>query len=203
MRQLFLIVGGVATAVMLLISMRLNFLFGYSLGQTPEKAWVFGFVSVVSDAWKGLGPIFILALIRTQRWPSAASAASIWIVCFYVFGQLCAGCGDRRSLHAHRQPRESRDDLRRDASRTRAAREKTHRNSGSIGPLPNSTRRLKRCLPVLLKAINIFAARSVTFPTIASAPARARSKHVRRSRTCAKSLRLRTKTAISIAGCRS
>ncbi len=82
MRWLFLIVGGVATAAMLGISMRLNFLFGYSLGQTPEKAWVFGFVSVVSDAWKGLGPIFILALIRAQRWPPMAVAASIWIVCF-------------------------------------------------------------------------------------------------------------------------
>src|SRR5271157_1865284 len=44
---------------------------------------------------------------------------------FYLFGELCAGRGRRRSLHAHRQPRESRDDLRRDASRTRAAREKT------------------------------------------------------------------------------
>ena len=36
MRSLFLIVGGVATAAMLLISMRLNFLFGYSLGQTYD-----------------------------------------------------------------------------------------------------------------------------------------------------------------------
>ena len=56
MRWLFLIIGGIATAAMLGISMRLNFLFGYSLGQTPEKAQVFGWVSVISDAWKGLGP---------------------------------------------------------------------------------------------------------------------------------------------------
>ena len=98
--------AGVATAAMLGISMRLNFLFGCSLGQTPEKAWVFGFVSVVSDAWKSLGPIFILALIRTQRWPSAASAASIWIVCFIYSVSSARGRGRRRSLHAHRQPRE-------------------------------------------------------------------------------------------------
>jgi len=75
MRQLSLIVGGVATAAMLLISMRLNFLFGFSLGQTPEKAWVFGWVSVISDAWKGLGPIFILALFRARhRWSTAGAA---------------------------------------------------------------------------------------------------------------------------------
>lgn len=56
--------GGIDTAGMLLISMRLNFLFGFSLGQTPEKAWVFGGVSVISDAWKGLGPIFILVPVK-------------------------------------------------------------------------------------------------------------------------------------------
>ena len=131
MRQLFLIVGGVATAAMLLISMRLNFLFGYSLGQTPEKAWVFGFVSVVSDAWKGLGPIFILALIRTQRWPSVASAASIWIVCFIysVTSALGVAVEDRSTRTGSRES--SRDDLRRDASRTRAARDKTQRTPGA------------------------------------------------------------------------
>jgi hypothetical protein len=52
MRWLFLTIGGLATAAMLLISMRLNFLFGSSLGQTPERARVFGCVSVISDAWK-------------------------------------------------------------------------------------------------------------------------------------------------------
>ncbi len=82
MRWPVLIVGGIATAAMLLISMRLNFLFGFSLGQTPEKAWVFGSVSVISDAWKALGPVFILALFRTRRWPSALGAISIWLFCF-------------------------------------------------------------------------------------------------------------------------
>ena len=82
MRWVLLIIGGIATAAMLGISMRLNFLFGYSLGQTPEKAQVFGWVSVISDAWKGLGPIFVLALFRARRGWSAAGAASIWSVCF-------------------------------------------------------------------------------------------------------------------------
>jgi hypothetical protein len=82
MRWVFLIIGAVATAAMLGISMRLNFLFGYSLGQTPEKALVFGWVSVISDAWKGLGPIFVRELFRAGRGWSAAGAASIWSVCF-------------------------------------------------------------------------------------------------------------------------
>src|SRR5271167_5013790 len=105
MRWLFLIIGGIATAAMLLISMRLNFLFGFSLGQTPEKAWVFGCVSVISDAWKGLGPVLILALLRERRWPSAAAAASIWIVCFIysVASALGVAIEDRAARTGGRQ----------------------------------------------------------------------------------------------------
>ncbi|MGA7323542.1 MAG: hypothetical protein WBX25_03420 [Rhodomicrobium sp.] len=82
MRWIFLVIGGIATAAMLLISMRLNFLFGFSLGQSAERAWVFGCVSVISDAWKGLGPVLILTLMGRRRWPSAFGGALIWIVCF-------------------------------------------------------------------------------------------------------------------------
>jgi hypothetical protein len=59
--------GGLATAAMLGISMRVNFLFGYSLGQTLERAEVFGWVSVISDLWKALGPICFIALFRARR----------------------------------------------------------------------------------------------------------------------------------------
>jgi hypothetical protein len=105
MRWLFLFVGGVATAAMLLISMRLNFLFGYSLGQTPEKAWVFGCVSVISDAWKGLGPIFILSLLRMRRWPSALGAATIWIACVFYSVTSAVGVAveDRSSRTGSRE----------------------------------------------------------------------------------------------------
>ena len=58
MRWLFLIIGGVATAAMLGISMRVNLIVGYSLGQMLERAEVFGWVSIISDLWKAPGPIF-------------------------------------------------------------------------------------------------------------------------------------------------
>jgi hypothetical protein len=79
---LFLIGGGLATAAMFVISMGLNFLFGYGLGQTPVRAVVFGCVSVIVDAWKGLGPIFILALTRARRLSSAGAGSAVWVVCF-------------------------------------------------------------------------------------------------------------------------
>jgi hypothetical protein len=105
MRWLFLIIGGVATAAMLLISMRLNFLFGSSLGQTPEKALVFGCVSVITDAWKGLGPVFILALYRAKRRWSVAGAAAIWIVCFCysISSALGVAIEDRSSRTGSRE----------------------------------------------------------------------------------------------------
>ena len=105
MRWLFLIIGGIATAAMLLISMWLNFLFGYSLGQTPEKALVFGCVSVISDAWKGLGPVFILALYRAKRQWSVAGAAAIWIVCFSysISSALGVAIEDRSSRTGSRE----------------------------------------------------------------------------------------------------
>lgn len=105
MRWVFLIVGSIATVAMLLISMRLNFLFGYSLGQTPEKATVFGWVSVISDAWKALGPIFILALYRAERRWSGLGAAVIWSVCFFysVSSALGVAIEDRSSRTGRRE----------------------------------------------------------------------------------------------------
>jgi hypothetical protein len=90
---------------MLLISMRLNFLFGSSLGQTPEKALVFGCVSVISDAWKGLGPIFILALYRAKRQWSVAGTAAIWVACFSysVTSALGVAVEDRSSRTGSRE----------------------------------------------------------------------------------------------------
>src|SRR5205085_797825 len=46
------------------------------------RAVVFGCVSVIVDAWKGLGPIFILALTRARRLPSAGAGSAVWAVCF-------------------------------------------------------------------------------------------------------------------------
>src|ERR1700694_4819362 len=82
MRYLLLMCGWLATAATIAISMRLNFLFGAALGQTTDKALVFGCVSVIADAWKGIAPLFICALLRERRIPSAAAASIVWLACF-------------------------------------------------------------------------------------------------------------------------
>jgi hypothetical protein len=45
-RWFVIIVLGIATGAMIAVSLRANFLFGYGFGQTPEKAYVFGFANV-------------------------------------------------------------------------------------------------------------------------------------------------------------
>ena len=105
MRWVFLIGGGLATAAMLAISMRLNYLFGYGLGRTAENALVFGAVSVIADAWKGLGPVFILTLARARRWPTAMAASVVWAACFLysVSSALGIAIQDRTALTGGRE----------------------------------------------------------------------------------------------------
>ena len=99
MRWLVLCAGGLATAAMLGISMRVNFLFGYSLGQTPERAEVFGWVSVISDLWKALGPICFIALFRARRQWAGMAASAIWAACllYSVTSAVGAAIEDRSS----------------------------------------------------------------------------------------------------------
>ena len=105
MRWFFLCAGGVTTAAMLGISMRINFFFGYSLGQTPERAEVFGWVSVISDCWKALGPIFIVALFREKRRWTTAAASAIWGACllYSVTSAVGAAIEDRSSRTGNRE----------------------------------------------------------------------------------------------------
>ena len=104
MRRFVLSVGGATIVAMLCISMRVNFLFGYSLGQTLERAEVFGWVSVISDFWKALGPIFIVALFRAKKW-TAIVASLIWAACllYSITSAVGAAIEDRSSRMGNRE----------------------------------------------------------------------------------------------------
>ena len=137
MRWLFLICGAVATAAMIGISMRLNFLFGAALGQTAEKAMVFGCVSVVGDAWKGLGPIFIVTLLRDRRLASAAAASIVWSACFLfsVSSALGIAIQDRTSVTGGRETvQASYEDARAEIEEVEGKRKslQQHRSAGEI-----------------------------------------------------------------------
>ena len=59
-RVLVILVLGIATGGMIAVSLRANFLFGYGFGQTPEKAYVFGWANVAADIWKAAGLIVMM-----------------------------------------------------------------------------------------------------------------------------------------------
>lgn len=66
-RWLVLAALSLATAVMFAVSRRGNYLFGYSIGQSDEKRWLFGWANVAADVWKAFGLIAVTMLWRTKH----------------------------------------------------------------------------------------------------------------------------------------
>lgn len=80
MRWLVLAALSGATALIYMVSLRANYLYGASLGQTAEKAQLFAWANVAADIWKGFGLVAVLVL-----WPAhirmALIAALAWGIC--------------------------------------------------------------------------------------------------------------------------
>src|SRR5438046_1341241 len=75
----------VATAVMFGVSMRGNYLFGYGLGQTPEKRELFAWANVAADVWKAFGLLAVSMLWRSKHRRAASFASVAWFACL-LFG---------------------------------------------------------------------------------------------------------------------
>ena len=72
---------GLATAAMFLVSMRGNYLFGYEIGQTPEKRQLFAWANVAADIWKAFGLIALTVLWRNRHKRMALIGGVAWFVC--------------------------------------------------------------------------------------------------------------------------
>ena len=84
-RWVVLIALSLATALMFAVSIRGNFLFGYSLGQTEEKRVLFGWANVAADVWKAFGLLAVSMLWRTKHRRAASIASVAWFMCL-IFG---------------------------------------------------------------------------------------------------------------------
>jgi hypothetical protein len=104
-RWFVIIVLGMATGAMIAVSLRANFLFGYGFGQTPEKAYVFGFANVAADIWKAAGLIVITSLWRAQQKRFALCLAPIWLLCLLwgLAGAIGVYAQDRTALIGGRE----------------------------------------------------------------------------------------------------
>ena len=74
-----------ATGLMLVVSLRGNFLYGYSLGQTNENRLLFAWANVGADVWKAFGLIAVSLLWRAKHRRAAFFASIAWLMCL-LFG---------------------------------------------------------------------------------------------------------------------
>src|SRR2546423_992524 len=104
-RVLVILVLGIATGGMIAVSLRANFLFGYGFGQTPEKAYVFGWANAAADIWKAAGLIVITSLWRAKQKRFALILAPIWLLCLLwgLAGAVGVYAQDRTALIGTRE----------------------------------------------------------------------------------------------------
>jgi len=94
-----------ATAGMIGVSLRANYLFGYGFGETAERAQVFGWANVGADLWKVTGLIVVGALWRARRRLLAVGLTPIWLCCLLwgLVGAVGIYAQDRTALIGGRE----------------------------------------------------------------------------------------------------
>jgi len=94
-----------ATGLMLAVSVRGNYLFGYSLGQSDEKRQLFGWANVAADMWKAFGLIAVSLLWRAKHRRAASLASFAWLMCllFGINSALGIYVQDRAALTGARE----------------------------------------------------------------------------------------------------
>ena len=104
-RWLVIIALSVATAGMFLISMRANYLYGRSIGQSAETQETFAWANVGADVWKGFGLIVVVALWRSGWRRAAFTTGLTWFVCllFSVSSAIGIYVQERTSLTGSRE----------------------------------------------------------------------------------------------------
>lgn len=136
-RWLVILALSVATAGMFLISMRANYLYGRSIGQSPETQEALAWANVGADIWKAFGLIVVVALWRV-RWRRAAFATTLtWLVClsFSVSSAIGIYVQERTALTGGREARHaSYEEARTELAEVEANRKglAQHRSAGEI-----------------------------------------------------------------------
>ena len=122
---------------MFLISMRANYLYGRSIGQSPETQEALAWANVGADVWKAFGLIVVAALWRA-RWRRAALATTLtWLVClsFSMSSAIGIYVQERTALTGGREARHaSYEDARKELADIEANRKSLapHRSIGEV-----------------------------------------------------------------------
>jgi hypothetical protein len=103
----FLVLGVLssATAGMFAVSMRANYLYGFSIGQSADTQHAIAWANVGADLWKGFGLILVAALWRSARKRVALLTCATWLVClsFSVSSAIGIYVQERTALTSGRE----------------------------------------------------------------------------------------------------
>jgi hypothetical protein len=104
-RWLVILALSVATAGMFLISMRANYLYGRSIGQSPETQEALAWANVGADIWKAFALIVVATLLRNRSYRAAVATTLTWLVClsFSVTSAIGIYVQERTSLTGGRE----------------------------------------------------------------------------------------------------
>ena len=131
MRWSVLLALSSATALIYIVSLRGNYLYGLSLGQTPEKRELFAWANVAADIWKGFGLVAVMMLWRDQKRVASIGFLAWWLcLATGVNSAIAIYVLDRTAVTDKRAgERATYDDVARElaAIETRLAARSTHR----------------------------------------------------------------------------
>jgi hypothetical protein len=90
---------------MFAVSMRANYLYGHSIGQTPDTQLAIAWANVGADLWKGFGLIVVVALWRSRWRRGAITVCLTWLVClsFSVSSAIGIYVQERTALTSGRE----------------------------------------------------------------------------------------------------
>jgi hypothetical protein len=104
-RIVVIVVLGIATAAMFAVSMRANYLYGYSIGQSADTKFAIAWANVAADLWKGFGLIVAVGLWRAKSRRAAIVISLTWLVCvsFSVSSAIGIYVQERTALTSGRE----------------------------------------------------------------------------------------------------
>ena len=194
-RWVVMLVLTLATATMFAVSMRANYLYGYSIGQSPETRFAIAWANVGADLWKGFGLIAVVALWRARSRRAAIAVWLTWLVClsFSVSSAIGIYVQERTALTSGREAKHaSYEDARKE-----------------LGEVEEKIRRLGRHRPAaqLEAAIAGILARAVTSGdrlrgTVSALSANCSKNDTRTAGDCVEVAGLRGELAVAIEAAR-
>lgn len=81
MWRLWAACGYIVWLMTIVASATINYIAGTQYGRSFSETQVFAMLGVSADAWKAIGPLFVIALWRSDRRATSGVAFAVWLAC--------------------------------------------------------------------------------------------------------------------------